>query len=255
MTVRLSVEGVCKRFGGLQALDNVSMVAEAGRITGLVGQNGAGKTTLLDVIARRTDPDSGRILLGDTQLNALDSRRAGAWVARAFQQLRLFGGCSVMDNLVAGVPDRRVEALWREILAWRDLTRRRAAYRARAMEVLQQFGLADRSSAPAGSLSYGLQKLLSLARAHMTGAPVLLIDEPTSGLPEDGVRAVLDVLAGWRNEGRTIVLVEHDPAVMFGICESLVVLNQGRILTSGTPEAVRRDPTVRELYLGERSVA
>lgn len=249
----LKVQSVSKRFGGLLALDDVSLSAEPGRVTGLIGQNGAGKTTLLDVIAQRTKADVGRVRVGDVELTGVGSFQASRWVARAFQQLRMFGSLSVIDNVIAAMPGNLGESLWREVAMPRRVSMQRREMRDRAHAILDDFRLSRHADSLCGTLSYGIQKMVSLARLRASSAPVLLIDEPTSGLAPDAIANILERIRALRDEGRVVVLVEHDMAVMFAASDHIVVLNQGKVLTSGTPQQIRENTQVRSVYFGERS--
>lgn len=237
-------------FWRRQSLTDVGLVARPGCVTGLIGQNGAGKTTLLDIIARATVPDAGGVTLQGHRLDKLDRASAARWVGRAYQQLRLFAGLSVLENVLAAFPNNLGETLWREVLTPGAVDRQRRQFVAEALEILADFGLSARAHDRCGDLSYGLQKLLSLARLQACRAPVLLLDEPTSGLPAEGLAAVLGRIRSFRDEQRIVILVEHDMEVMFTACDHLVVLNQGRVIVQGTPDQIRRNREVQILYFG-----
>ena len=177
----LVVDNVTKRFGGLIALDHLSLQAERGRITGIIGSNGAGKTTLLNVISQIIPPDEGRVFVGDSELTGLPAHRVtGEGVARTFQQLRIFQKMSVMDNVLLGFQGNPGEALWRLVLSPRAVAKSQSRNRAEAEAILERVGLLDLAAQQAQTLSYGRQKLLSLARMMATGAGLVMLDEPTS---------------------------------------------------------------------------
>ena len=254
--VPVRVEGICKRFGGLQALKDVSFVAPAGKITGLVGQNGAGKTTLINVITRQLAPDAGEVFAGPRRITRLAAHQvAGAGLARTFQQLRLFANMTCLENVLLGLPKGRGESLAACLFTPGRVARQEAEHRAAARTILEAFGLGDRADASAAGLSYGLQKLLSLARLAAARAEIVLIDEPTSGLSGEAVERVASAVAHFRNEGKTVLLVEHDMDVLFALSDHVVVLDQGQVLCQGTPAEIRTNNEVREIYLGKGHVA
>lgn len=250
----LRVENVSKRFGGLQALESVSLTAEASRVTSIIGQNGAGKTTLLNTITQVPPPDSGRIFVGNTELTGTQPPLVVAkGVARTFQQLRVFPRLTVIDNVLLGFQHNSGEQLWRLIATPRQVWRQDQTFVAEAREILHQLDLTEFAEEPAGSLSYGFQKLLSLARLLATDAPVLMLDEPTSGLGGDFVNRILTIVSGLCRAGKTIVLVEHDMDVVFEISDWIVVLNQGKLFAQGAPAEIRSNNDVRSIYFGNRS--
>ena len=249
----LRVENVSKRFGGLQALEDVSLRAEAGQVTSIIGQNGAGKTTLLNTITQLPPPDSGHIFVGDAELTGTSpSRVIARGVARTFQQLRIFNRLSVIDNVLLGFQHNRGEALWR-LVAQPGSVRRQHRHQADAARaILARLNLVEVADTPAGNLSYGLQKLLSLARLMAADAPVLMLDEPTSGLGRDFIQRILTIVSELRIAGKTIILVEHDMDVVFEISDWIVVLNHGKRFAQGRPAEIRTNTEVRDIYFGGR---
>jgi ABC-type branched-subunit amino acid transport system ATPase component len=249
----LRVENVSKRFGGLAALQGVSLEARPGRVTSIIGQNGAGKTTLINAIAQLPPPDSGRIFVGEQELTGkAPSRAVRCGVARTFQQLRMFPHLTVLDNVLLGFQGTRGEAIWRLLATPLTVHGEREEHRARAGEILRSLDLVHLADEEAGNLSYGLQKLLSLARVLATDAPVIMLDEPTSGLGRDFIDRILRIVTDMRARERTVVLVEHDMDVVFEISDWIVVLNQGTLFAQGRPAEIRANEDVRTIYFGSR---
>ncbi|MDE3087603.1 MAG: ABC transporter ATP-binding protein, partial [Acidobacteriota bacterium] len=230
----LAVESVTVRFGGLQALDDVSLQVAHGAVTGLIGPNGAGKTTLFDVVTGLRRPQGGRVLLGGDDVTSLaPHQRARRGIARTFQRLELFGTLSALENVQLAAEARR-----------------RHGATAVAEELLGRVGLAGREGEPADLLPTGQARLLELARALATAPSVLLLDEPSAGLDEAESKALGGVLAGLAAEGLAVLLVEHDVSLVMELCHHVVVLDAGLVIARGTPEAVRADPVVQHAYLG-----
>ena len=230
----LAVESVTVRFGGLQALDEVSLEVAPGAVTGLIGPNGAGKTTLFDVVTGLRRPQGGRVLLDGADITSLaPHQRARRGVARTFQRLELFGTLSALENVQLAAEARQ----------------RRGAT-AVAEELLARVGLAGRRHQAADLFPTGQARLLELARALATAPTVLLLDEPSAGLDEAESKALGAVLAALASEGMAVLLVEHDVSLVMELCHHVVVLDAGLVIARGTPEAVRADPAVQNAYLG-----
>lgn len=249
----LRIEGVSKRYGGLMALDDVSLEAKPGKVTSIIGQNGAGKTTLLNVICQMPPPDSGHVYAGTRELTGLPpSRIVAAGVARTFQQLRIFEKLSVLDNVMLALQDNPGEDIWRLVLTPGATRRADARHREQASAILERVALSTHAETIAGTLSYGHQKLLSLARVIACNTPVVMLDEPTSGLDSDMIARILEIVRELAAEGRTVVLIEHDMEVVFDISDWVIVLDQGRLFCQDTPERVRANEEVRAIYFGSR---
>ncbi len=235
----LSVENVERSFGGILALDEVSFEVPGGEIVGLIGPNGAGKTTAFNVITRLYKPDAGRIVFaGEDLLRVPPYKVVRAGIARTFQNVELFSHMTVLQNVLVGGHTR---------FEWF----REAAGRERALEVLEYVGLTGVAGKPARGLPFGTLKRIELARALVSGPKLLLLDEPAGGLNHEEVHALGDFIQKLRDDFRlTILLVEHHMNLVMRISQTVHVLDFGRLIASGPPEAVRKDPAVIEAYLG-----
>ncbi|MQA94351.1 MAG: ATP-binding cassette domain-containing protein [Streptosporangiales bacterium] len=235
MTV-LEVNDVRKAFRGLHAVDGVSFTVERGAILGVIGPNGAGKTTLFDLIGGTLRPDAGRVVLDGRDVTGSPAHRvARAGLARTFQLMRPFASMTVRENVCVAA-----------------LTRDRAGADERADAVIARVGLEPWRDTRAGELPTAGRKRLELARALATRPHVLLLDEVLSGLVPAEREPLLELLTGLRDaEGLTLVLIEHIMAAVMRLSDRVLVLDQGRVLATGTPEEVTRDPRVIEVYLGE----
>jgi branched-chain amino acid transport system ATP-binding protein len=231
----LEVAGVTVRFGGHLALNDVSLAAEPGTITGLIGPNGAGKTTLFNVITGLQTPQRGQVrLYGHPITRLAPYRRARLGLARTFQRLELFTLLTVRENV--------------ELAASRRT--RGANRRSEADEILELVGLADMSDVRADELPTGKARLVELARALATGPRVLLLDEPASGQDDRETDAFRNVLIEVAGRGVGVVLVEHDVALVMRTCDRVHVLDFGSMLAAGTPAEIQSNPAVRDAYLG-----
>jgi branched-chain amino acid transport system ATP-binding protein len=243
MTALLEFRDVSVIYGGVTALDHVSMTAEAGVIHGLIGPNGAGKSTLFNVASGLVRPRQGAVLLEGKDITKLGPhRRARLRMARTFQQLELFGVLTVRDNVLTAAEIRR---------GW---AHDHSDPRTEATVALERVGLIDYADERADRLPTGVARLLEVARALVTKPRILLLDEPAAGLNEQETRALRSLLAGLAADGLGIVLVEHDMDLVMQACSVVTVLNLGQVLMTGTPEQVRVDPAVLAAYLGGAAV-
>jgi len=241
----LVTERLTRRFGGVLALNDVTLEVAAGERHAVIGPNGAGKTTLFNIISGEVLPSSGRVLLGDRPVTGLAPHRiAAAGVARTFQRNNLLFNLSALENVRLAV-----QAHTAATRRWLTPTARLRDLREAALALLARVGLGTRTALAARALSYGEQRQLELAIA-LAGRPrVLLLDEPTSGMSPAETAAMTALLARLGRD-QTLVIIEHDMDVVFAIADRITVLHLGEVLTCGIPEEVRRHPRVREVYLG-----
>ena len=246
----LDVRSVTVRFGGLTALDSVSLTAAPGQVTGIIGPNGAGKTTLLNVLCGFVTPQSGAILFGGNELTSLRPHRlAGLGIARTLQGVGLFGGLSVLENVMIGATVHARAGFWSALLGIPRSDRDETQLRERAMAALDQVGAADHAQALPGTLAYGVRKRVALARALAAQPALLLLDEPASGLSEQELPELGGLISSLAAT-MTLVVIEHRMDLMMSVCDSIAVLDFGRVIASGTPREVQADPAVTAAYLG-----
>ena len=235
----LRVQEVAVRFGGVNALTDVTLTARESEITGLIGPNGAGKTTLFNVITGLQEPTHGRVFIDGRDVGRFSPhKRARLGVARTFQRLEVFGSLTVYENVLAAAEFRK---------SWSD---DETSPRDVAAEVLATVGLGAMAQARVDALPTGLARLVELGRALATKPRLLLLDEVGSGLNHDETEALGQLLVSLARDGISILLVEHDMELVMEICDRIHVLDFGRIICTGTPAEVRKDPHVQAAYLG-----
>jgi ABC-type branched-subunit amino acid transport system ATPase component len=250
----LVVDSISVTFGGLRALDTVSLRVPEQKVVGLIGPNGAGKTTLFNSVSGLVRPVSGRVLLfGEDVTSWPAHRRARAGMGRTFQRLELFGSLSVLENLVVAYEAHRQRGgLLSDLLALPATVDTRAEAEDRARAVLATLGIAEYADARAGDLPVGLARLVELGRALCTDPKLLILDEPSSGLREAESERLSELLRHTCDEeGTSVLVVEHNMRFVLGLCDYVYVLDFGRTLAEGTPSKIRSDPHVRAAYLGE----
>jgi ABC-type branched-subunit amino acid transport system ATPase component len=253
----LVAEGVTVRFGGIVAVDDVSLAVGEGEVVGLIGPNGAGKTTLLEAISGFTPPVAGSVTLAGTRLDGLSPQaRAGRGLVRSFQDARLFAGLTVRQVLLLAQQHRTPSRVAGALLGTPGARRAERERAARAGALLDRFGLARFAGATVAELSTGTRRICELAAAVSLEPRVLLLDEPSAGLAQREVEELPGVLAGIRaSTGASLVIVEHDVPFLTAVVDRLVAMQSGRIIASGPPADVCADPEVVRSYLGGDSVA
>ncbi|MFO1161863.1 MAG: ABC transporter ATP-binding protein [Reyranellaceae bacterium] len=236
---RLEAVGLSKRFGGLVAVDQLSLTVEPGTVVGIIGPNGSGKSTVFNLIMGVTRADSGSVLYDGRRIDRLKLHKiARLGIGRTFQEVKIFRDLSVWENLA-------IAAIGRELTSWEE--------RGRAW--LSDLGLQHLAEEPADSLSVGQQRLLEIAMNLLVEPDLLLLDEPLAGVHPVVRNRIGSVIRSQRDAGRTFLLIEHDMRFVMEICDRLVVMQQGRMISSGTPEVVRQDEAVIRALLGGTAAA
>ncbi len=248
----LEIKGLSCSFGGLRAVDGLDLELEPGVLAGLIGPNGAGKTTCFNLITGRVKPTGGRVTFEGRDLAGLrPSRINHRGIARTFQNIRLFGDLSALENVLVGFHGGLRASFISAILRLPGYVRQERQMEKRAEELLELVGLGRLINEKAANLAYGSQRLLEIARALATGPKLLLLDEPAAGMNPQETATLSRLVLRLRDEmGLTILLIEHDMHFVMNICQSLTVLDQGRVIARGTPRAVQLDKAVIEAYLG-----
>jgi ABC-type branched-subunit amino acid transport system ATPase component len=239
----LETRGLTKAFGGVRAVDGLSVAIEPAKITALIGPNGSGKSTLVNLLSGMLPVDEGTVAVGGTEVRRIRAHEVAAHgITRTFQEVRLFEQMSVLDNLLVVLTRRGVLA---------SLFERPSEERlARARTLLGRVGLQEQEAQLAATLSYGQRKLLEIARALAMDARVYLFDEPFAGLFPEMVQTIVGIVRALKEEGRTVVLIEHDMGVIRQLADAIVVLDEGRLLAQGEPEEVLERREVVDAYLG-----
>jgi branched-chain amino acid transport system ATP-binding protein len=246
----LVADHLVKRFGGVAAVDGVSLSVGAGEIVGLIGPNGAGKTTLFDLLAGEQKPSSGRVLInGRTVAPAADTRLADG-LGRTFQIPRPFPGMTLVENVMLGAQRQSGERLWPNWVMPGRVAREERAIFSRAMELLKFVTLADLAGRPARVLSGGQRKLLEIARALMAEPKMLLLDEPAAGVNPLILNVIVERMIEINRQGVAILVIEHNMDVIVRLCGRVFVMAAGKLMSEGPPAEVIRDPRVIDAYLG-----
>ncbi|MDL2216867.1 ABC transporter ATP-binding protein [Desulfovibrio sp. OttesenSCG-928-M14] len=249
----LTLDSATMRFGGITAVSEFDMALPQGLIAGLIGPNGAGKTTVFNMITGFYTPTRGDILFQGKAITGRPPHRiCKAGIARTFQNIRLFTGMSALQNVMVGGHLRQKSSWWMPPLQLPLVRREEKALRERGMQLLESLGLGQVAQQPAGSLPYGAQRRLEIARALATNPRLLLLDEPAAGMNPQESAALMDLIRAIRDEyDLTILLIEHDMKVVMGVCAHIWVLEYGMCIAEGDPDFIRGNPRVIEAYLGE----
>jgi branched-chain amino acid transport system ATP-binding protein len=246
----LEVRSVTVRFGGITALDDVSLTAAPRRVTGIIGPNGAGKTTLLNVLCGLVRPESGQIRFDGRELTRLRPHKLAALgIARTLQGVGLFGGLSVAENVMVGATSHARAGFWPGLFGLPRSDRDERQLRQLAVEALDRVGAADLADAMPGTLAYGLRKRVALARALVARPRLLLLDEPASGLSESELPELGGLISRLTDDA-SVVVIEHRMDLMMSVCHTITVLDFGKVIADGTPAEVQASPAVTAAYLG-----
>jgi len=252
VTPFLEVSGVSKRFGGVQAVSDVSFTLRRGAIKAVIGPNGAGKTTLFNMVSGFSTPDRGAITFAGRPIHGLQPHEVAArGISRTFQNIRLFARMTALENVMVGRHLRSRAGFLAGLLDLSWSRREAAAVRAAALEVMAFLGIEGLADAEATSLAYGQQRAVELARALAAGPELVLLDEPAAGLNMRETRDLARLITRVRDQGATVLLVEHDMSLVMEICDEVLVLASGEKIAEADPGTVQRDPQVIKVYLGE----
>jgi branched-chain amino acid transport system ATP-binding protein len=247
----LRLDSVAKSFGGIEAVADLSLEIERGRITGLIGPNGAGKTTIVNMISGLMPPSTGRIALGAHDLTGEPLHQvARRGISRTFQNVRLLREASVLENIVVGSHRHERTSLLANSLGFPAIWRERRAFRERATRLLERFELTELAATPAGGLSYGHQRLVEIMRAMAMEPDFLLLDEPVAGMNEVEARRLGMIVRGLAQEGIGVLLIEHNMRFVMEFCEMIYAIDSGRLIAEGTAPEISRNATVIKAYLG-----
>lgn len=254
MTPILDVSNLGIDFGGLQALDDFNIQVYNDEIVGLIGPNGAGKTTVFNLLTSVYQPSRGSIALAGKKTRGKSTYQVTqSGIARTFQNIRLFRDISVLDNVMIAMHHGMNYSLAEAILRLPSYWKQEKQSREVAMDLLSVFDMQDMAEAKAGSLPYGAQRRLEIARALATHPKVLLLDEPAAGMNPSETAELMETIRSIRSQFHVaIILIEHDMSLVMGICERILVLNYGLVIAQGTPEEIRSNPLVIEAYLGKK---
>ena len=248
----LRLNGITKIFGGLIALEDVSLSVAGGSITGIIGPNGAGKTTLFNIITGLYTQTSGEVYLGEKNISLFAPEvLAGLGLVRTFQNVELFGQMTVLENVMVGLHTKSKSGIFSCAFKLPGQIKEERYIREKSLQWLDFTGMADLAGIKAGNLPFGKGRLLEITRALAVEPRIILMDEPAAGLNSHETSELANLIRRIRESGVTVVLVEHDMELVMDICDSIIVLNLGKKLVEGTPREVQENPAVISAYLGE----
>jgi len=248
----LQATGLSKSFGGIKAVNNASLEVSRGSITGLIGPNGAGKTTLFNLLANFIEADTGEIWFDNQPIHNLPSYKiATLGFIRTFQVARVLSRLSVLENMLLATPNQTGENFFQVWLQQGKLRAEEQANRARAMDILESVGLAQKAHDYAGALSGGQRKLLEMARTLMTNPKLILLDEPAAGVNPTLINQICEHIMNWNQQGISFLIIEHNMDMIMSLCDRVWVLAEGTNLAEGTPAEIQSNDRVLEAYLGQ----
>lgn len=248
----LQTDNIVQRFGGLTAVNQVTMKIEKGQIVGLIGPNGAGKTTFFNVITGVNTPTEGKVTFQDQDITGVPAHQiVSRGIARTFQNIRLFANMTAQENVISGMHTRTKSNLLDVIFRTPRHKKEMKACEDRADELLRLVGLYEYRYDLATSLPYGHQRRLEIARALASNPTLLMLDEPAAGMNEQETGELLEFICQIRNMGYTILLIEHDMKLVMSVCENIYVLDHGELIAQGVPDEIKNNPRVIEAYLGK----
>jgi len=246
----LSIMNLSKHFDGVVALDNFSLSLEHRSIVGIIGPNGAGKTTMFNVVSGFLSPENGEIRYKDINLSGMAKHRiAGTGISRTFQDLRLIMKLTVLENVMLAMKDQKGENIFHVLFNPGGVKKAEAENRDKAVSLLEYVALQEKINDPAENLSYGQQKLLSLACCLATDAELLLLDEPVAGIHPEIIDKILNIIKELKEKGKTVVMIEHNLDAVARVSDRIVVMDEGRKVAEGKHDVIINDPRVLEAYL------